>query len=110
MPANKTEFFQPLNLSVNKSSKLFLSDKYQSWYANQVAAQLWWGVSPHNAKADVRISVVKPLHAKMGSRIPSLNAALEGKSAGTVFEKNTSRKRTIRPWSFKIALRIHSWN
>ena len=64
MPANNTEFFQPLNLSVNKSSKCFLSDKYQSWHTNQVAAQLWWGVSPHNAKQDVQISVVKLLHAK----------------------------------------------
>ena len=38
--ANKTDLFQPLDLSVNKSSKCFLSNKYQTWYVDQVAAQL----------------------------------------------------------------------
>ena len=41
-----------------------MSDKYQTWYADQVAAQLARGVAPHDVKVDVRLLVVKPLHAK----------------------------------------------
>ena len=48
----------------NKSSKSFRSDKYQNWYANQVAAQIRRGVSPHDVKVDIRLLVVKPLHAR----------------------------------------------
>ena len=55
---------KPLILSVNKSSKYFLSDKHQTWYADQVAAQLSCKIAPHDLKLDVRLLVVKPLHAK----------------------------------------------
>ena len=30
---NHTNLFQPLDISVNKSAKRFISDKYQEWYA-----------------------------------------------------------------------------
>ena len=63
-PANKTGLFQALDLNLNKYSKCFLSDKYQTWYIDQVAAQLGWGVAPHDVKVDVRLLVVKQLHAK----------------------------------------------
>ena len=33
VPANKADLLQPLDLSFNKSSKCFLSGKYQTWYA-----------------------------------------------------------------------------
>ena len=64
VPANKTGLFQALDLNLNKSSKCFLSDKYQTWYIDQVAAQLGWGVAPHDVKVDVRLLVVKQLLAK----------------------------------------------
>ena len=51
-------------MTVNKSSKSFLSDKYQTWYAEEVAEQLRRGVAPHDVKVDVRLLAVKPLHAQ----------------------------------------------
>ena len=64
MPANRTDLFQPLDLGFNKSSKCFLSDKYQTCYTDEVAAQLGRVVAPHDAKVDVRLLVVKPSHTK----------------------------------------------
>ena len=64
VPANHTNLFQPLDLTVNKSSKAFYSEKYQSWYADQVSNQIRRGVSPHDVKVDIRLFVVKPLHAQ----------------------------------------------
>ena len=49
---------KPLDLRVNKSSKCFLSDEYETWYPDQVAAQLGRGVAPHYLKVDVRLLVV----------------------------------------------------
>ena len=72
MPANKTDLFQPLDLSVNKSSKCFLSDKYQTWYADQAAPQLGQGVAPQS-----RLTAFgcKAITCKVGSRILSPYAA-----------------------------------
>ena len=64
VPTNKTNLFQLLDLSANKSPKCFLSDKFQTWYADQVAARVGRGVVPHDVKVDVQLLVVKPLHAK----------------------------------------------
>ena len=36
---NYTNLFQPLDISVNKGAKSFLSNKYQDWYASQVSKQ-----------------------------------------------------------------------
>jgi len=36
VPRNMTNYFQQLDLTVNRSCKSFLRDKAQSWYAEQV--------------------------------------------------------------------------
>ena len=64
VPANHTDLFQPLDLTVNRSSKSFISDKYQTWYAEAVADQLRRGVIPQDVKVDTRLLIVKPLHAR----------------------------------------------
>ena len=40
-----------------------MSNKYQDWYASEVASQLERGVKPHDVKIDVKLSTIKPLHA-----------------------------------------------
>lgn len=64
VPVNKVDLFQTLIWNFNKSSKCFLSDKCQTWYANQVAAQLGWESLSADVKLDVRLLVVKQLHGK----------------------------------------------
>lgn len=64
VPNNHTNLFQPLDISVNKSAKAFIAEKYQDWYAMKVQEQLRKGVNPHDIKVDVKLSTVKPLHAK----------------------------------------------
>ena len=59
-----TNLFQSLDISVNKSAKAFIAGKDQDWYAEKVQEQLLKGVNPHNIKVDVKLSSVKPLHAK----------------------------------------------
>ena len=64
VPNNHTNLFQPLDISVNKSAKCFIADKYQDWYAKKVLQQLNRGVAAHDVKVDVKLSIMKPLHAK----------------------------------------------
>mgnify|MGYP007024294226 CR=1 FL=1 len=64
VPATHTDLFQPLDISVNKPAKAFISGKYQQWYADRVADQLTRGIIAQNVKVDIRLSVVKPLHAQ----------------------------------------------
>ena len=39
-PANITNHFQPLDLTVNDLAKTFLKEKFGNWYANEVTKQL----------------------------------------------------------------------
>ena len=64
VPKNHTNLFQPLDIPVKKSAKCFIADKYQDWYAEKVLQQLNRSVAVHNVKVDVKLSIMKPLHAK----------------------------------------------
>ena len=63
-PKNHTNLFQPLDISVNKSARCFIADKYQDWYAEKVLQQLNRGVTAHDVKVGLKLSIMKPLHAK----------------------------------------------
>ena len=56
IPPNITDRLQPLDVSVNKSVKEFLHQKFHSWYAESVSTK--------NEPVDLYISVVKPLGTK----------------------------------------------
>ena len=64
IPHNLTNKFQPLEISVNKTGKSFTSDKYNSWLANEVSKQLRAGKAAANFNVFLKLSVIKPLHAK----------------------------------------------
>ena len=63
VPNNHTNLFKPLDISVNKSAKSFISGKYQEWYASEVTSQLGKGIDPYNVKVDVKLTTHKPIHA-----------------------------------------------
>ena len=64
VPNNQANMFQPLEMSVNKSAKCFIADKYQDWYAEKGLQQLNRSVAAHDVKVDVKLSIMKPLPDK----------------------------------------------
>ena len=64
VPNNYTNLFQPLDISMNKSAKCFIADKYQFWYVEKVLQKLNTGAAAHDVKVNVKLSIMKPLHAK----------------------------------------------
>ena len=62
IPPNCTDQLQPLDVSVNKPAKEFLRQKFHTWYAQIVRAQLE-GKAPREL-VDLRMSVVKPWGAQ----------------------------------------------
>ena len=62
IPANCTDKLQPMDLSVNKSIKEFLKNKFGEWYASMVFANCNNSLTP--APLDLQISIMKPLNAK----------------------------------------------
>lgn len=48
VPANCTDRLQPMDLSVNKSVKEFMRNKFQQWYASEVEKQLDQGLEQND--------------------------------------------------------------
>lgn len=63
VPANMTHFFQPLDLTVNGEAKRFMKDKFTAWYSNEVKQQIESGGDSTDVNVDLRLTVLKPLHA-----------------------------------------------
>ena len=64
VPHNMTAWFQPLDVSVNKPSKAFMSGKFNSWFADEIALQLSKGVDPAYIKVSTTLTRMKSLHAR----------------------------------------------
>ena len=64
VPHNVTNKFQPLDISINQSAKKFISNKFNAWYADRVSKQLSNGVAPGDVKVSLKLSDLKPLHAR----------------------------------------------
>lgn len=64
IPNGCTDKLQPLDLSVNKSAKSYLREKFSTWYAEQVKQQLNAGKQATDVQVDMRLSVMKELSAK----------------------------------------------
>ena len=63
VPAGMTHFFQPLDLTVNGEAKRFMKDMFITWYSAEVQKQMESGNSTDEIEVDLRLSVLKPLHA-----------------------------------------------
>ena len=62
-PANMTNHFQPLDLTVNGAAKQFLKGKFQGWYTTEIASQESEG-DVYSIDNSTRLSVIKPIHAR----------------------------------------------
>ena len=64
VPANMTHFFQPLDLTVNGAAKKLARKEFIKYYSTVVQQQLQSGKSLEEIEVDLRMSVIKPLHAQ----------------------------------------------
>ena len=64
VPHSLTNKFQPLDVSVNKPAKTFISNKYNSWFSKQVSAQVALATEPSKVKVAPKLSDIKPLHGQ----------------------------------------------
>ena len=63
VPANMTNIFQPLDLTVNSSFKAPMKKKFTKWYSKQIANELEKGTPSDDKEVKLKLSVLKPLHA-----------------------------------------------
>ena len=64
IPPNMTHIYQPLDLTVNRSTKAFFKRKFTEWYSQEIHKQLEEGKKIDQVDVVLRLSVLKPLHAK----------------------------------------------
>ena len=64
IPPNMTHIYQPLDLTVNSSAKAFFKRKFAEWYSKEIHKQLVEGKEIDQVDVVLRLSVLKPLHAK----------------------------------------------
>ena len=63
VPANLTNYFQPLDLASNANAKRFLEDKFETWYCKQITKGLKSGADVYAIDVNTNLSVMKPIHA-----------------------------------------------
>ena len=64
VPHDLTNKSQPLDLTINQKGKKFVSNRFNKWYAERVSRQLTNGKLPGDVKVSLKLSNLKPLHAK----------------------------------------------
>ena len=66
VPANLTYLFQPLDVQggPNGYVKRMMKNKFTLWYANQIDQALEAGESLESIDVSLKLSIIKPLHAK----------------------------------------------
>ena len=63
VPNNMTNYFQVLDLTVNKWVKDFMEKKFNEWFATQLRNELEHGKELENVTIKFLLSAVRPLHA-----------------------------------------------
>ena len=77
--ANMTHFFQPLDLTVNKSAKNLTKREFVSYYSGVIQEGLDAGKALEDIDVDLRLSVIKPLHAQWLVKIFNFFTTSEGR-------------------------------
>ena len=69
VPHNLTNKFQPLDITVNKPAKFFISNKYNEWFAEQAANQLQKGMPRADIQVSLNLGELKVMHSRMISAL-----------------------------------------
>ena len=78
VPANMTNLFQPLDLTVNGSVKAFLKKKFTEWYSSSISKQIEEGKSIGHIDVELKLSFLKPLRAKWINELYDYMTSEEG--------------------------------
>ena len=63
-PTNMIHFFQPLDLTVNGAAKRYMKKEFAVYYCSGVKQQLDMENKGEDIDVDIRLTVIKPLHAQ----------------------------------------------
>lgn len=80
VPANMTHYFQPLDLTVNGASKQFMKKKFVDWYARKVISSIDNGIPVEEIVVELKLSIMKPLHASWIISLYNHMTSSEGRS------------------------------
>lgn len=69
VPHNLTNKFQPLDITVNKPAKSFISNKYNEWFSEQVSQQLQKGIPAPDVQVSLGLVELKVKHARWISEL-----------------------------------------
>ena len=64
VPRNVANKFKPLDLSVKKAVKLFIYNKYNDWFADQLFTQLQTGKDSADVEISSKLLDLKPINAR----------------------------------------------
>ena len=81
VPANLTYLFQPLDIQGGSNGyvKRIMKNKFTLWYADQIDQALDAGTVLSNIEVSLKLSTVKPLHAKWILEVYNHMTSVEGK-------------------------------
>ena len=69
VPENMANYYQVLDLTVNKYAQAFTRKKFSEWYAKEIHRQLDAVTPLEEVDVKLRLSVMKPMHAHLDGRI-----------------------------------------
>ena len=61
VPANMTNLYQPLELTVNSYAKWFMTRMFTEWFASKNCEALESGKAPGEIDVEMNLSILKPL-------------------------------------------------
>ena len=79
VPANMTRLLQPLDLSVNGAAKAYMKKRFTEWYSRCIIQELDSGKGVDNIDIQLKMSVLKPLHANWINDLYNYFTAPKGK-------------------------------
>ena len=63
VPANMTNLFHLLDLTVNGSAKAYMRRRFTEWYSTSISRQLNEGKAVDNIEFELKLFILDPLHA-----------------------------------------------
>ena len=81
VPANMTDIFQSLDLTVNRSAKSFFKRKFTQWYSSQIQRGTESGEDNDEIEVKLNLTTLKPLHAAWIMEFYDLMTYDQGKSS-----------------------------